>query len=259
MMPEQIVREALARHERAIVSFSGGKDSVAVLNACRGFEDRISVFFVDLDDIPQHVRQYVYDICELWGFQLTVIDPPISVHEYHRRAGLPCDMAPAWASPFADQFLTEEERPVTRIVSPFECCNALLWQPMRQAVQASGATLLFRGSKAADTHVSAVSGTVDEGVEIVNPLERMTDLDVFNYLAAYGVKLPRQYQDGVTHSLDCATCTAWASPAEVDRVEWIRKNYPEKHALLQAKTQLVWEEVARQSEKLKPFLEAVAR
>ncbi|QXP88185.1 hypothetical protein [Methylococcus capsulatus] len=64
----------------------------------------------------------------------------------------------------------------------------------------------------------------------------------------------------MTHSLDCATCTAWGnSAAEVERVEWIRKNYPDAHRLLQAKTGLVWDEVARQSGKLRPFLEAVAQ
>jgi hypothetical protein len=61
------------------------------------------------------------------------------------------------------------------------------------------------------------------------------------------------------HPTSCATCTAWGnSPAEVERVEWIRKHYPEKHALLQAKTQRVWTEVARQSEAVTPFLKAVA-
>ncbi|WP_367026625.1 phosphoadenosine phosphosulfate reductase family protein [Methylococcus sp. ANG] len=259
MTPQQIVAEALSRHDRAVVSFSGGKDSVAVLHACRGYEDRVLVMFVDLDDIPQHVRDYVYNLCEMWGFQLTVVDPPTPIREYHARVGLPADIVPIWSTPFADGFLAEEDRPATRLISGLECCARNLWVPMRQAVEDSGTTLLFRGSKKSDAHVSVTSGTRDGRVEIVNPLWDMTDLDVYNHLAAHGVVLPRHYREGLNTSWDCLRCTAWLNtPSEVERLEFTKRYYPEAYADLQIRTQLIWDEIGRRSEELVPALKALS-
>jgi len=55
MTPEQIIETAMAHHERAILQLSGGKDSIAVLEAAAPFGEAITAVYCDMGDSFPHV------------------------------------------------------------------------------------------------------------------------------------------------------------------------------------------------------------
>lgn len=251
-METKLIEDALARHGQGVVSFSGGKDSTAVLHLCRQWADRLTVVFCDMGDMFPHVRPYVEWLADLWDFKLHVVEsaPPQGV--------LPSDIVPAWSTPFAHWFLPECSKPQTQIVSGIDCCNLTLWQPLDKAIKEMGVSLVIRGSKGTDEHISVSSGTTIDGIEYLNPIEAWTDTQVFWYLQDYGIELPMQYQAGVNHSLDCMRCTAWLStPAEVQRIEFTKRYFPVAYQELQDRMQLVLAETQRRSAELTPALEAL--
>lgn len=251
-MPAKIIADALARHGRGVISFSAGKDSLAVLHHARPFAARLKVIFVEFSDGFPHVAEYARRICDLFDFELEVVKTETPRH------ALPSDLVPTWSTPFADWFLPEESKPQTQLISGIECCNVTLWQPLNQAIKESGTTLVLRGSKGTDEHVSVPTGTVHEGVEYVNPLWDWSDSQVFQYLDSMAVPLPLQYQHGCNTSLDCATCTAWLNTeAELQRVEFTRQHYPETFAELQRRMTRVVAEIERRSEELVPAIASI--
>ena len=249
MNPTTLIEDALAHHGRGVLSFSAGKDSVAVLHHSRPFADRLKVIFVEFSDGFPHVAEYARRICDLWNFELEIVEtePP--------RHALPSDMVPTWSTPFADWFLPEESKPQTQIISSIDCCNVTLWQPLDQAIKESGTTLVLRGSKGTDEHISIRNGSVVNGIEYVNPLWDWTDTQVYQYLDSMAVPLPHQYQVGVNTSLDCATCCGWLNtPAEVQRLEYTKRYHPEAFAVMQQKMRLVLGETQRRSAELLPAI-----
>lgn len=252
MSPSKVIEDALARHGSAILSFSGGKDSIAVLHHCRPWADRITVVYVDMGDAYPHIRPYVERLADLWDFKLEIVEtePP--------RHALPTDMLPVWSTPMADWFLPEATKPKTQLISSIDCCRVTLWEPLANYVRESGKTLVLRGSKGTDEHVSVPSGTVSEGVEYINPLWEWSDTQVYFYLQDQAIELPFQYQSGCNHSLDCMRCTGWLNTsAEVQRLEFTKRFFPAAFADLQKRTQLVLEETQRRSAELSPALEAL--
>lgn len=252
MSPSQRIEDALARHGSAVLELSGGKDSVCVLHHARPWADRITVMFVDMGDAFPFVRPYVERIASMWDFELKVIEshPP--------EGALPSDLVPVWSTPFGAWFLPEKSKPQTQIISGLECCNATLWQPLQNAVLESGTSLVLRGSKDTDEHISVQSGAVIDGIEYVNPIAEWTDTEVMFYLQDHGIELPKQYGLGINHSLDCAHCTAWLSTdAEVQRIEFTRVHFPEVFDELQKRMRLVLDETQRRSAELVPALDAI--
>lgn len=252
MIETKLIEDALARHGRAVISVSGGKDSTAVLHLCRQWADRITVVFCDMGDMFPHVRPYVERLADLWDFKLEVVEsePP--------RYALPSDMVPTWSTPFAGWFLPEESKPQTQIISGIDCCNVTLWQPLDKAIKELGVSLVIRGSKGTDEHVSVPTGSVIDGIEYLNPIEAWTDTQVYWYLQDHAIELPMQYQAGVNHSLDCMKCTAWLNTsAEVQRLEFTKRYYPTAYRDLQERMRLVLAETQRRSEELVPALEAL--
>lgn len=252
MNPRKQIEDALARHGSAVLEFSGGKDSLCVLHHARPWADRITVMFVDMGDMFDFVRPFVEKVCALWDFKLEVIEssPPSNV--------LPSDITPIWSTPLGNWLLPPADQSPVQIISAFDCCNTTLWQPLQQTVEASGTSLVLRGSKSTDAHLSVPSGTTFEGVEYLYPIDAWTDTEVMFYLQDHGLELPKQYGLGVNHSLDCAHCTAWLSTeAEVQRIQFTREHYPEIFAELQRRMELVLDETHRRSAALVPALDAI--
>lgn len=252
MSPARQIEDALARHGTAVLAFSGGKDSIAVLHHCRPWAARITVVYVALADAFPHVRRDVERLCDLWDFKLHVVEsaPPADT--------LPTDLLPVWSTPFAAWFLAPSTKPQTPLISALDCCRLALWEPLAAQIRALGTTLVVRGSKAHDEHVSVPSGFVAEGIEYLNPLWDWSDTEVYFYLQEQGIDLPHQYRVGVNHSLDCATCTGWLNtPAEVQRIAYTQTYYPAQFQALQHRMTQVLAETQRRSAELIPALDAV--
>jgi 3'-phosphoadenosine 5'-phosphosulfate sulfotransferase (PAPS reductase)/FAD synthetase len=243
----------MSRHERAILQLSGGKDSIAVLEAAAPFGEAITAVYCDMGDSFPHVLDYVVQACNDRRILLGLIGPDTSVLDYIQETGLPSDMVPVWATRFG--------RKLTQTVgdclqSGIECCSRNLWQPMAQYVAESGATLVLRGSKQHDDHVTVASGHVEDGIEYISPFWDFTDTEILAWLAERDVALPMQYGMGCVHSLDCMHCTAWGNTEhEVQRVRFTREVYPEVYQELRERAQRVAAVLDESIESVRPFFE----
>jgi len=208
----------------AILQFSGGKDSLAILSLCK--DKNITVHFVDTGAALPHMSKFIRDACKKFDVPLEVISPPMPVQEYTELYGLPSDIVPSELSP-ENAFLLKTP-PETKIQSRLQCCNAMRWNPMQTAIIKSGITTVIRGYKDSDKYKTQGSRVLlDNGIKYVAPLYDWTDKDVFEYLEKEGLELPEQY--GTTdNSLDCWLCTAFSDNkgSEMD-FKYIRDSYPE--------------------------------
>jgi len=221
---KHILDSAVPGNTPAILQFSGGKDSLAILSLCK--DKNITVYFVDTGAALPHMSRFIRDACKKFDVPLEVISPPMPVQEYTELYGLPSDIVPSELSP-ENAFLLKK-LPDTKIQSRLQCCNAMRWNPMQTAIMKSGVTTVIRGYKDSDKYKTQGSRVLlDNGIKYVAPLYDWTDKDVFGYLGKEGLELPEQY--GTTNnSMDCWMCTAFLGNEGVEGdFKYIRENYPE--------------------------------
>lgn len=207
-------------HSKALLQFSGGKDSTALLYMARPWLDRIEVAIVDAGANFPHVQAHIERTCERLKVAPTIIRS--DARAYVAANGLPADIVPVenfQAAPFMT------DRP--RLVPYLACCFANLMAPMADYVRESGHTLVLRGSKQADARVGAPDGFMADGVEYRSPLWRWSDAEVFAYLDGLGVELPDQYAHGVNDGLDCWFCPAHMAHGGKQRLDYIRARHPD--------------------------------
>ena len=205
----------LDRHERIALSFSGGKDSLAVVYLLRDHLDRVAVYHLDTGDLlPEQVEV----VRHVERMAPNFVRVETHVNDWIARNGLPTDLLPYSAHEIG-QAMGAGRKLVTR----FECCYANLMLPLWQQIVDDGNTLVIRGTKRADmARLPASSGEVYDGVELFHPLDNWTNDDVFAYLDEVGAPISRVYQH-VTNSPECARCPAWWGEK---RAAYLRQFYP---------------------------------
>jgi 3'-phosphoadenosine 5'-phosphosulfate sulfotransferase (PAPS reductase)/FAD synthetase len=208
----------------AILQFSGGKDSAALMHLMRPHLDRITVYYGDTGAAFPHVRAFVHELCDELGARLVVIGPPMAIRAYHALAGLPSDIVPVEATQEMAPYLAD--KPEQLLQSYTRCCGAMLWEPMQKAIRESGARTVLRGSKKADARVGVTSGHTEDGIQYLSPLWDWSDEKVLAYLEQAGVTLPAHYAT-VNDSLDCTICTAHLAHHGAAKMRFMREHYPE--------------------------------
>jgi 3'-phosphoadenosine 5'-phosphosulfate sulfotransferase (PAPS reductase)/FAD synthetase len=210
---------------REVIQFSGGKDSTALLYHLRDKLPGADVMFTDTGAVFPHVIDYVTETCRDLGANLIVVRPPIPVQQHIAEHGLPSDIVPDSSTDLMSLYLKEAP---PRLQSAMSCCGASLFAPMYNAVKEGGYTVVYRGTKLSDERTGLGETFTVDGVEYRHPLWTWSDEDVRDYLDDLDVKLPEHYA-AVNDSLDCYCCTAHTRTSyAADRLEWIRKNYPDK-------------------------------
>ena len=213
--------------ERALLQFSGGKDSTALLYLCRPWLDRITVLFADTGAVYPHVVDFIHETCNKLGANLQVVRPKESVIEFTNREGLPSDIIPLETMREV-QWMHRDKAPQL-IQSWLKCCTAMIFEPLNEAVKASGVKTVLRGSKKADSRVGAVDGHVADGITYLSPLWNWSHANVFRYLAKQGVTLPKQYNGASENidSIDCYICTGHLKRYGAAKVKWTKDNCPD--------------------------------
>lgn len=226
------MQDMIARHDNIILQFSGGKDSLACLHLCRKWLDKITVAWVNTGDafpesiqLMEKVREAVPHFVEIPSGQ------PLFVN----RNGWPVDILPVRNTEYGNRVEAGHAQPM---VGYPVCCNANIWQPMDWFVVQSGATLVIRGTKAADGKKSnLVHGQVIDGVQYAMPLWDMTDLDVLAIVKAGEFGVPDHYAY-VNSSLDCMHCTAYLSE-NAGKLKFMRAHHPELAAEMVARLGII--------------------
>lgn len=218
------IGDTIEKSRNAVLQFSGGKDSTALIHLMRPWLDRITVIFAETGATFPHLVKHIEDTCKRLGAKFTVVHPPVDVFRHTQDHGLPSDVVPVEASALASFFLNP---PPKQILQPYtQCCRAMLWEPMLKYCRDNDVDLVLRGSKKADSRVGVGPNVVVEGITYESPLWDWTDDDVYAYLKEQGAPLPAHY-DKINDSLDCWMCTAHLGHHGDEKMKYIRENYPD--------------------------------
>jgi 3'-phosphoadenosine 5'-phosphosulfate sulfotransferase (PAPS reductase)/FAD synthetase len=223
----------LDRHEKIALSYSGGKDSTAVLWMLRHELERITVYHVDTGDLLPEMREHVA------MFEAAIpnfVRVQTNVAAWNIEHGLPSDLMPH----SQDRIGRSMGEHKILLTSRYDCCASNLMGPLWDRVTADGNTLLIRGTKAVDMkRLPMQSGDVQDGIELWYPLQAWSHVDVFNYLHKHEIPLPRLY-NFVVNAPECARCTAWWKEG---RGAYLAQFYPDLARDYQARLRMVAEEI----------------
>lgn len=213
--------DAMATHKRPALQFSGGKDSLACLYLLRPYWDRLTVIWANAGDPYPETRELMDTVRPLVA----------AFHEVQGAAAMngviqafPVDMLPIPSSPVGRA--VEPHKNTFTLHSRYECCIHNFWQPMLEATRTLGVDLLIRGQRDSESKRAPFSsGAVDEiGTRYLLPLQHWSKEDVFAFLWAEGVDIPRQYAYGLP-SLDCMHCTAYLDESG-NKLKYLRDFHP---------------------------------
>lgn len=217
-------QSALDRHDRIVLQFSGGRDSIACLLAVEPWWHKIVVLWGNRGaDYPETLE--VIEFIKRLPVQFAEAGPPIP-HELSMQVhGYPVDVIPTRN---VEDVATLTGQPILgpKVQSYLSCCNRMLWQPMQRFCDEYGATLIVRGQRNDEAMKSPVrSGDVIDGVEYLFPLENMTEAEVDGFIRSKGWSLPEHY-DYTGKGLDCWSCTAYLHESQ-DRLAYTKHFHPD--------------------------------
>ena len=215
-----MIDSPLDKHEKVALHFSGGKDSLAVVQLLANQLDRVTIYHGDTgDQLPEQQASVAYVEALAPHFVRIRSD----VRGWIKTNGLPSDLVPYASHPIG-RALGQETVP---IVPRYDCCWENIMRPLLERTRADGCTLLIRGTKRCDAPAFPfLSGDVDPvtGIEFWYPLEHWTDHDVLAFLRNSGAPVPPYYDAGLKGAPDCAHCTAWLDEG---RGAYLKAHHPE--------------------------------
>ena len=213
------LREFMARHERVALMFSAGKDSAACLKLLRPYIARVTVIWCNPGRPYPEVVEYM---AKVKASVPRFVEARGAQPEYIRQHGYPADMVPWEATPTGRQCV-HRNTATFRLVFPYECRWANMWQPALRALDASGCTGVVRGEKLVDRPLALPLEQYFAAREYFRPLLELSDAEVIDFL---GEDLPPGYAEGLTGSLDCMNCTAFLA-RNPTRLQYLRRHHPE--------------------------------
>jgi len=222
----------ILRHERIALSFSGGKDSLAVAHLLRPHWDRITFYHLDAGDLLPEVAEIV---SEMEAMAPRFVRVETDSRAWSEANGLPSDLVPHTGTQ-AGMLVGGRQR----IVGRYDCCGQNLWLPMLQRMVEDKITLVIRGTKRCDLAKLPAGNGPSDLFEIWLPIIDWSHDDVFAYLRSVGAPICRVYQH-VVNSPECATCSAWTSES---RASYLAQFHPGLHAEYARKLRAVAGEVA---------------
>lgn len=231
------IDSAFERHERIAFHFSGGRDSTAALYLLRPYWGRMTIYHLDTGDQFPETRAVVDAVEAEVGPMVRVIT---NVKASRAEFGMPSDLVPTDNTPIGRMVSGRQ----IKLVGRYECCAHNLMIPMHQRTLADGITLLIRGQRD-DEYVKQPmrSGDVENGIEVLYPIQEWTGDMVSEYLFAGGHPIAPFYERGALRAPECMGCTAWWDEG---RAEYMKKYQPEAHAAYSINIKLIREEIGHQ-------------
>jgi len=223
----------VAKHEKPVLQFSGGKDSLACLWLLKDHWPRITVVWVNTQDafpetlaLMDRVRALVPNFVEVKS------DQPAHIEYW----GYPTDVLPIRSQRNIQNIMWPHPR--QPLQSFWACCFENLMTPAVRAMKELGATLVIRGMRRDEMQTTPMrSGDIVEGVQYLFPILEWSSEDVHAYLADKPIGLPEHYAY-VDTSLDCRMCTAHLFENEGKRV-YMAERHPEAHAEVSRRLEVI--------------------
>lgn len=239
--------KVLAQHRAVALMFSGGKDSLATLHLLRPWWGSLTVIWVnggvpypETVELMNRIREMVPSFIEAKGGQPRHI----------ATMGLPADVVPVRNT--AEGKVLHPNDDV--LLQPYwQCCAASLWAPGLIACRSIGATLLVNGQRRRDARRGPPSGYSEDGMTRFHPIEGWTTEQVFAYLRAQNVEIPKHYEYTET-SLDCSTCTAFLDE-NLGRMRYTKEKHPDIWRELHGRLKLVADAIQVERQHLEAALQ----
>lgn len=250
---KRLIDDAVIRHERFALQFSGGKDSLACLYLLKPWWDKLIVLWNNMGDpYPETIEQMegvkklVKEFYEIKG------NSKASTYNAY-----PVDLLPMRATELG-RALEPDGANIT-LRSRFDCCWENFWLPMTNAVKELGITLLIRGQRDSEAERAPINEDSRDpsGAEILLPLKKWEYTEVFHYLDAEGVEIPRTYQY-IGSSVDCMMCTAWTEDAR-GKVEYLRRFHPAQATEYERRMRVIAVEVLHGADEMRRNVEEIER
>lgn len=223
------VHEALNRHDRIALQFSGGKDSSALLWLLRAHWGRLTVYWLNSGDPLPDAAEWIELVRKMVPAFVEVASPKDAVQ---REYGLPSDLVASESTEFG-RFIGSGAAPVQ---DRLQCCYRSIMEPLHRRMAEDGITLILRGQKSTDPlKPPLVSGMTVDGHELCYPLEKWTDAQVLAYLRNNGLPVLSAYDYGASLP-ECATCPAWLDER---RARFLVEQYPAIAARYRANLRVV--------------------
>ena len=213
-----------AHHEKAVLAFSGGKDSLVCLHLCRDYRDKLTVAWVNTGAMFPHMREFVYKATEGFDFVELKSDQAGWIEQY----GFPAEIVPVANSVWRDAGTPDP--PKTTIQPWTSCCAKLRFKPILDYLEESSSTLFIHGQRLSDGGGFSATSGPDVKVQIYKPIWQWSERDVMAYIDKHKIELPEQYAHGVGDSLECWDCTARAGDSTTGieaRLDYMEGEYPD--------------------------------
>ncbi len=232
------LKALFARHEKAVLAFSGGKDSLVVLHLCRNYRDQIDVCWVNTGAMFPHMETFVRKAAK--GFRFVELSS--DVEEWRKELGEPADVVPTFNS--YPGLGIKPLQPRALLSHWTACCLANRAWPLTNYIAQSGATLSLHGQRRVDPAMGGFMPQSPAGakVELCGLIQDWSDQEVAHYIVEHGIALPPQYSADppAPHSLECWSCTAMLGEGDRPRLDYTREHHPELYRRLRPRLLAVY-------------------
>jgi 3'-phosphoadenosine 5'-phosphosulfate sulfotransferase (PAPS reductase)/FAD synthetase len=211
----------LGDHDKIVLQFSGGKDSLALLYLFKGHLHRMTVLHCDTaDQLPEMQDLVAVVESNVPNFHRVRTDAPAWIAQH----GLPSDLVPIRCHPGVANVYREAGHPIVPVT---DCCAANRWRPMQKAIRELGPSLVIHGQRRSDEMGwdKTMQGDTTQGAgdwQVWAPISEWSDDDVMTYLRGVGAPILPWYSHK-PHAPECATCPAsWSE----GRGAYLKKHHP---------------------------------
>ena len=246
----EIINNALSTANRPVLTLSGGKDSLMLLDLCEPYRERLHVVWARTTETFPHMIDFVRRITQHWDFTELVADQAA----FFEKKGLPSAIIPVRHRP-------HEKNPGVLIQSNGYCCRDLQYKPLARHIKEYDADLVLHGQTAEDLRNLKLSFPKMlrplKHDRIVAPLADWQADEIMDYCQVQGIDLPMQYLSGLPDSLECWNCTV---RTDLKRFQWMQQHCPDLAMKLGAMMEMVYGAVLVDYEKhIKPVIDEAER